>query len=73
MINTQQQTSKPVVLRGLVNVRQASRLLKIDEFNVYAAIWRGAIRAMKSKGKWRIPQHEIQRYAAHRGKQGTPK
>lgn len=59
--------------RGLVNVRQASRLLKIDEFNVYAAIWRGALRGIKWRGQWRIPYHEIQRYAARRGKQGTPK
>ena len=62
MINTQKQTSKPVVLRGLVHVRQASRLLKIDEFNVYAAIWRGALRAKKYKGKWQIPLSAIERY-----------
>ena len=52
--------------RGLATVRTAARLLKIDPQNVYAALWRGALRAKKYKGKWRIPQHEIQRYAVQR-------
>ena len=60
-------------VRGLVTVRMAAHLLRIDRQNVYAAIWRGALRAMKYKGKWRIPQCEIQRYAAQRRKQGMRK
>ncbi len=49
-------------VRGLVTVRMASRLLEIDQQNVYAALWRGALRAKKYKGKWQIPLSAINRY-----------
>lgn len=48
--------------RGLVTVRTAARLLKIDQQNVYQAVWRGALRAKKYKGKWQIPLSAIKRY-----------
>jgi excisionase family DNA binding protein len=52
--------------RGLVTVRMASRLLKIDQQNVYAAIWRGSLRGIKWRGRWRISLSEIRRYVDKR-------
>jgi excisionase family DNA binding protein len=56
--------------RGLIAVGRAASLLKIDRQNVYEAIWRGAIRAKKVKGRWRLPLHEVQRYLEKRRRHG---
>ena len=49
--------------RSFISLREAARLLRFDEHSVRRAIWRGAIRAAKTGGRWRIPLHEIRRYA----------
>lgn len=48
--------------RGLVSVREAAAILKIDEHSVRRAIWRGAIRATKTNGHWRLPLHQVRQY-----------
>ena len=47
---------------GLITVREAASILKIDAHSIRRAIWRGALRAMKYKGKWQIPLSAIKRY-----------
>lgn len=61
-------THKKAAEKGLLTVRQASRLIRIDEQNVYAAIWEKRLPAKKVRGRWRIPMHEVRRYAARRWK-----
>ena len=67
-MQTQRHTpEKEMAFHGLLTVRQASRLLRIDQHNVYAGIWGKRLFAKKVRGRWRIPYHEVQRYAARRG------
>lgn len=48
--------------QSFVSLREAAHLLRLDEHSVRRAIWRGAIRATKTGGRWRIPLHQVRRY-----------
>lgn len=51
---------------GFIDIPQAAHLLECDRFYINVLIWKGSLKGTKRGGKWRIPLHEVQRYAAIR-------
>lgn len=49
-----------------VGISQAAHILEYDRFYINVLLWRGRLKGIKCAGKWRIPMHEIRRYAARR-------
>ncbi len=46
---------------GLITVREAASILRIDEHSVRRAIWRGALRGRKRGGRWLLSRSEVTR------------
>ncbi len=47
-------------------LKLAARLLQVDRFTIYRAIWRGDIHAIKRQGLWFISIAELRRWQARK-------
>lgn len=54
--------------RGMVDIRHAAGLLRIDPLSVYRAIWEGRLRGHKLRGHWIVTLSAIRHYKARRRK-----
>ena len=61
MLKERHSTHKKAAENGFATVRQASRLIRIDEQNVYAAIWGKRLRAQKVRGRWCLSKQDVSR------------